>query len=398
MEEKALYWIWLTQRRGLGPTRQRALLERFGRPDALYAADDAALARAGIPAAARQALLDKDLGPAQGIWARCRAGGIGILTLADPAYPARLRLQEDAPILLYRKGHLPPENRPVIALVGARRADPAALALARRLGRELAACGGRVATGMAKGIDAQAAEGALEAGGTVIGVLGCGPDLVYPRENAELFARVTERGCLLSEYPPGTAPNARNFPVRNRIISALSDGVAVVRATEESGALITARWAARQGREVYAVPGAPDDPLSRGCNALLREGALAAESGWDLLRRYEFRYPGVVRRQDASSQARDGNAASSRSAPLPREGEAPARAAEGAARQQLDCSALPPAQRRIAEALSDGPLQLDALIDKTGLPAAQVLAQLTLLQIKHTITQRPGKLYELSGG
>jgi DNA processing protein len=266
---------------------------------------------------------------------------------------------------------------------------------------------------MAKGVDAEAAWGALEQGGAVVGVLGGGVDTVYPRENAALYERVKARGCLLSEYPPGTAPNGRHFPARNRIISALSDGVVVVRAAEKSGSLITARWAAEQGRDVYAVPGDPNDPLSRGCNALLRDGAFAAASGWDVLERYQFRYPGTVARaicppeQAAGSrQQAAGNAVAAEEAktsPACRGGGPASRPVEGCRQPEapavrLDLSSLNSVQRQIVEALRGGPLQLDTLIDRLGLPAGQVLPQLTLLQIKKIITQKPGKQYELSGG
>ena len=377
-------WIWLTLCRRLGTRGQRALLREFGSPATIYEADVEAFARAGLSPALQKALLDKDLGPARAVLTRCEKTGVRAVTLADEAYPPRLRQMEDAPIVLYCKGTLPGEERPVIGLVGARNADAQGLALARRLGREIAACGGSVTTGIARGIDAESAEGALECGGAVIGVLGCGPDRVYPAENAALFARVAAQGCLVSEYPPGTAPNARNFPVRNRLISALADGVVVIRAAEHSGSLITARWAAEQGRDVFAVPGAPDDPLSRGSNALLREGALAVETGWDVLRRYEYRYPGVLHEEICPP------ASAGVSCPPP------ARQAAAGKGQQWAVSdtALTPAQEAIVTALRDGPLQLDALIDRTGLPAAKVLP----LQIKKTVLQKPGKQYELSGG
>lgn len=413
MDNSILYWIWLSQRVRIGPKGQRRLLEQFGSPQALFAAPEAALRRAGLSPALLRTLLDRDLSPARDILERCRQLGIRVLTLGDRDYPTRLRLLEDAPALLYCKGQLPPEDRPVVGLVGSREADDRGLEAALRLGREIAACGGRVATGMARGIDAQGALGALEQGGQVIGVLGGGVDVVYPKENAALFARVPEQGCLVSEYPPGTAPNARNFPVRNRLISALSDGVAVVRAREQSGALITAHRAAEQGRELFAVPGDPADPGSRGCNALLREGALAVESGWDILRHYEYRYPGAVRMQNVKCKTQNEAVVTVRgSVPDAPQASSSCRAGENAApddrrdgtlpsvspKVNVDLSGLSPVQRQILEALSGGPMQLDALIDKTGLPASQVLTQLTLLQIKHTITQRPGKLYELSGG
>ena len=410
MDNSILYWIWLSQRVRIGPRGQRRLLEQFGSPQALFAAPEAELRRAGLSPALLRTLLDRDLNAARDILERCRALDIRILTLGDRDYPTRLRLLEDAPALLYCRGQLPPEDRPVIGLVGSREADDRGLEAALRLGREIAACGGRVATGMARGIDAQGALGALAQGGQVIGVLGCGVDVVYPKENAALFARVPEQGCLISEYPPGTAPNARNFPVRNRLISALSDAVAVVRAREQSGALITARRAAEQGREVFALPGDPADPGSRGCNALLREGALAAESGWDILRHYEYRYPGAVRMQTAKCKMQNEGTGNVRGGvPDAPQASSRCRAGENAApddrrdgtlpsatpKAVLDLSRLSPVQRQIAEALSEGPMQLDALIDRLGLPASQVLTQLTLLQVKKIVIQKPGKLYEL---
>lgn len=400
MDNRTLYWVWLTRRRGLGPVTLRQLLEQIGDPAALWQADDGALARAGLSAALRKTLADKELAPARAVLDRCRETGVGVLTLTDPAYPPRLRLQADAPAVLYYKGVLPGEDRPVVGLVGARRADGTGLALARRLGAEIAACGGTVATGMARGVDAAGAEGALAEDGAVLGVLGCGPDLVYPREHAALFARVCVRGCLLSEYPPGMPPDARHFPVRNRLISALADAVAVVRAAEDSGSLITARWAAAQGRDVFAVPGDPDDPLSRGCNALLRDGAFAAASGWDILRRYQYRYPETVARREAGSRGQ-GSVVSSQWSVVSGQGSAVrgqgsvVRGQRSGVNQPRGLPAdLTPEQRAIAEALSEGPLQLDALIARTGLPAARVLPQLTVLQIKKLLTQKPGKIYE----
>ena len=351
--------------------------------------------------AARETLLDKALGPAEAVVQRCRELGITVLTLWQEAYPEALRQVSDAPLALYCRGQLPPVGgQPWIGVVGARKADRRGLATARLLGREISACGGVVVTGMAKGVDAEAAWGALDQGCPVVGVLGSGVDVVYPRENAELFARVAERGCLLSEYPPGVGPNARHFPARNRIISALSDGVVVVQAAETSGALITARWAADQGRDVFAVPGPAGEPLSRGCNQLLRDGAILAESGWDVMREYEFRYPQSVARAICPPPAETGNRqqATGNRQSLPLEGKvaAPQALTDEVASRQPDLSGLSPIQKQIAEALLEGPLQLDTLIDKTGLPPAQVLPQLTVLQIKKLISQTPGKIYELS--
>ena len=388
------YWIWLAARPGLGPVKLRALLERFGSAKALYEANEETLARAGLSDRACRALSDKDLRQTHAILQRCRIDEIAVLTLAEEAYPSALRQTADAPPVLYCRGRLPVSGlQPWIGVVGARQADARGLTTARRISREIAGCGGIVVTGMAKGVDAEAARGALEEGGAVVGVLGGGVDVVYPAENAELYAQVAAQGCLLSEYPPGTTPNARHFPARNRIISALSDGVAVVQAGEHSGALITARWAADQGRDVFSVPGPAGEALSRGCNQLLRDGAILAECGWDVVREYCYRYPGAVREYHCvQAPVLPAPPAEKPQKQKPAAQAAPAETAPPAA-QPLPAG-LTPLQTQIVEALGDGPLQLDALIDRLGLPAAQVLPQLTLLQIKKLITQKPGKIYE----
>ena len=417
MNDHLLYWIWLATRPGLGPVRIRQLLELVGDPGWYFAADAEAMARLGLSRAAREALLDKNLDHAQAILRACERLQISVLTLASAAYPAAMRQTADAPAVLYCRGSLPVSGRqPWIGLVGARQADERGLALAGRFGAEIAACGGVVVTGMAKGIDAAAARGALEQGCPVVGVLGGGVDVVYPRENAALFRQVAANGCLLSEYPPETTPNARHFPARNRIISALSDGVVVIQAAEGSGALITARWAADQGRDVFSVPGPAGDALSRGSNQLLRDGAILVESGRDVMREYLYRYPGAVRMQNAECKMQNegaGDEECNAGAVTGRPPEAQASdfgASAGehsvrqheAARPDVAVRPLPadltPEQAAIVTALQDGPMQLDALIDKTGLPASKVLPQLTVLQIKKILRQLPGKLYERSGG
>ena len=398
-----VYWIWLSRCRGVGPVLARSLLEHFGSPEAVYQASETELERAGLPAALRTSLACRELGTAQAILEQCRAAAIRILTLWEDGYPAALRRNRNAPLLLYCRGVLPdPTLQPWIGVVGARQADALGLANARLLGWQIAGCGGVVITGMAKGVDAEAAQGALDRGAAVIGVLGCGADVVYPAENRALYARVAGQGCLLSEYPPGVKPNARHFPARNRIISALSDGVVVVQAAEKSGALITARWAVEQGREVFAVPGPAGDALSKGCNQLLREGASLTESGWDVMQTYLCRYPDAVWEDHTlppPKTAPDAEAKrTAKSAPGPSDlsDEAPPTRIAAPV-----CAPAPPLtddQRAIVDALRDGPLQLDALIDRVGLSAARVLPQLTLLEIKRIILQKPGKRYEFSGG
>ena len=409
------HWIWFASRRGFGPVRQRELLERFGSAEAVWHAGKEIYDREGLTSAAQEVLLDKDLGEAKRILRLCGQKQITVLPIHEERYPSFLRAIADAPTVLYLRGRLPEtDGTPCVGIVGARSADRRGLTTARQLGWQIAGCGGIVVTGLARGIDTMAARGALDNGGTVIGVLGCGVDVVYPRENAVLFAEVLLKGCLLSEYPPGSAPDARHFPVRNRIISALSDGVVVVQASERSGALITARWAADQGRDVFAVPGPAGEELSRGCNRLLREGAILAESGWDVMCEYEYRYPGKVREYHGRPEPETRRQAPSAALLAPERAEAPAAQTPASSAAQtpassaaqtpaaapekptIRLSSLTPPQRAVAEALRKGPLQLDDLLDRLDLPTAQVLSQLTMLQIRGVIAQKPGRTYELT--
>lgn len=202
----------------------------------------------------------------------CEAG-IAFFSLEDTAYPEKLRGIPDPPYALYVKGRLPDEVQKSVAVVGARMCSEYGRAAALQLARRLAAQGICVVSGMARGIDTAGHMGALEADGITCAVLGCGVDICYPKSNTQLYHDILQKGCILSEYPPGTPPQPGLFPQRNRIISGLSDVVVVVEARERSGSLITADQALEQGRDVYAVPGRMYDSLSVGCNGLIRQGA-----------------------------------------------------------------------------------------------------------------------------
>ena len=180
-------------------------------------------------------------------------------------------------------------------MVGTRHASPYGMTTAKKMGYQITKCGGIVVSGMAYGIDGMAMKGALTAGAPVVGILGCGAEMVYPPSNRPLFSDVENYGCIMSEFPPGTPPVKWNFPKRNRIISGMSCGVLVVEAPEKSGALITARCAADQGRDVFVVPGNIDVPTFVGSNRLLRDGAIAVSSGWDILSEYQMQFPDKIR-------------------------------------------------------------------------------------------------------
>jgi DNA processing protein len=209
--------------------------------------------------------------------------GLTVVTCFDPRYPAWLREIVDPPIVLWVRGELTTAVRPAVAVVGSRHATPTGLALGRQLGEGLGAAGLTVVSGLARGVDGAAHEGALAAGGTTIGVLGCGADIVYPSEHRDLTARVAASGGVLSEFLPGTPPRPHHFPLRNRIIAGLSRAVVVIEAGDKSGSLITARMAMEQGREVLAVPGNPLSGRNRGCHALIKDGATLVETVGDVL-------------------------------------------------------------------------------------------------------------------
>ena len=289
-----VYWIWFAELKGVSLLVKQQLLLKFRDPEELFMAGKRGLQ--DLEPAVQEALQEKDLSGAWEIYNRCNQRGIHILTWADADYPQRLRNIEDPPMVLYCKGQLPNwQNRPVIGVVGTRKASPYGLQTAHLLASQIAVCGGLVVSGLATGIDALSMEGALDAGEPVVGVLGCGVDVVYPARNKALYRRTEENGCLISEYPPGCRPYPGNFLRRNRIISGISDGLLVVEAPAESGALNTARHAFSQGRDLFAAPGNLGVETSLGSNSLLQEGAYPALCGWDVIKHYENLYPGTVK-------------------------------------------------------------------------------------------------------
>ena len=291
------YWVWLTTLPGLGQRTKLQLLEHFASPEEIYFAPEEELLLAeGVTKAQCALLADKSLDRAEKVLEDCAKDGQFLLTMDDAAYPARLRNIYDPPLLLYGKGSLPLFDEEVaVTVVGTRSCTPYGVKAASELGYELAKQGALLVSGMAKGIDGEALRGALRAGGFTAAVLGGGADVVYPAANRRLYEDIAATGVILTEYPPGTEPRGEHFPVRNRLLSALSVATLVVEAPERSGALITAATALEQGREVFAVPGPFDAPMSRGCNGLIREGAGLVCEAWDVLSFYESRYPHKLR-------------------------------------------------------------------------------------------------------
>lgn len=385
------YWLWLTELRGLRRQTRQALLEHFGSPEDVYYADpQEILLTEGITREQAGRLQDKSLDRAERILEDCQRGNFRILTLQDADYPVRLRNIYDPPCVLYIRGRLPVIDEEVaVAVVGTRECSPYGTACAEKLGGQLAAAGAVVVTGLARGIDSDAARGALRAGGRVIGVLGCGLDMVYPPENRRLNEDVAASGALISEYPPQTGPLKANFPARNRIISGLALATLVVEAPEVSGALITAGTALEQSRDVYAVPGPIDAPTSRGCNRLIQSGAGLVTDGWDILRDYVDRYPGKLREENARREPPKVPGYQRRT----EETQEPAKKLPELLSLSRDGGALTEDQICILRALTDEPMLVDDLIEATQLPARRVLSALTLLEIDRYVLQSPGKRY-----
>lgn len=412
-----IHWIWLATRPNLHEREKLALLQYFRDPeDIFYAESDAYAGVEGISEEGFQALSDKSLKQAHAIVRECTAQNIRICTFGDAAYPGRLKNIADPPVVLYYKGRLPDlDSMPVIAVVGTRDASGYGMNAARRMGGQISKCGGIVVSGMAAGIDGAAVSGALSADGTVIGVLGCGADVVYPRSNRSLFEDTERYGCLLSEFPPGTPPMKWNFPKRNRIMSGISNGVLVVEAPHKSGALITARQAAEQGRDVFVVPGNIDVPTCAGSNALLRDGAIAVSSGWDVVSEYVNLYPDRIRRYDRPVEAAGFTdnvmaAAAKPEKELPKVAQKPLSPGKkrGSDRKNekitIDKSDTPPysdiqdafrnlpeQERIVAELIGQSEILVDELIARAALPAGSVLSALTMLEIRGVVRRLPGK-------
>ena len=278
---------------GIGPVRAKRLRERFGSLDKALVARGADLRTVeGIGTRLVEKLVSWNEIDVEKERKWADELGLQIITPADAAYPASLREIYDPPLVLYIKGKMPETWPRGVAVVGSRETSHYGLETAKKLGYQLAYAGVPVISGLARGIDTAAHLGALAAKGTTWAMLGCGLDKMYPPENDTLAAKIVESGgCLISELPLGTAPDKRTFPMRNRIVSGLSFGVLVIEAGRQSGALITARQALDQGRQVFAVPGRIDNPLAQGCHQLIKDGAKLVEGVEDILGELEFFIP-----------------------------------------------------------------------------------------------------------
>ncbi|MCD8322509.1 MAG: DNA-processing protein DprA [Oscillospiraceae bacterium] len=374
------YWIWLSCINGVRPLVKYHLVQAMGGPDKLFFAtkDEMQSACTLIRPSEAERLADKSLENASQTIGRCGEKNISILTLQDADYPDRLRQIADPPVVLYVIGQMPAvDELPLIAIVGTRKATAYGIRMATKMGREIAAGGGVIVSGLALGCDGAAIQGALEAGGAPVGVLGTAVDQVYPRQNKWLFDELRTRGALISEYPPGMRTYPADFVARNRIITGLSLGVVVVEAPVHSGTRTTVQHALDQNRDLFAVPGNADATLCAGCNDLLAQGAAVATCGADVLAAYEGR-------RELFSQPVS-------PIPIKKEIDKPEDIVYIDLTDEMEM--LPTAQRDILTAMTHPDMHADEIIQATSLPAPEALAALTMLEITGFIVRSTGKRY-----
>jgi len=398
------HWIWLSLRKGLTGQNGVRVLEHFGTPELVHAADEEAYRMVGgLSDAVIRSLMNKSLDQADVVLGDCDRLGIQLLTRQDSLYPERLRGIAQPPMVLYWKGkQIAFDNEAAIGMVGSREATPYGVQAASKLSAELTRKGALVVTGMAQGIDAASVRGALKVGGPVVSVLAGGIDRVYPWYHKDLYEDVASVGALISEYPPGTEHRGEHFPIRNRIISGLSVGVIAVESARASGTLLTVNHALDQDREVFAVPGPIDAPQSEGTNRLIQEGCakLILEAD-DVLCEFVDKFPGKLRLgrgaslpPEAERQRLEGAAASGhREARKPKEKSA--RDKEDVVYLSwADCKdKLTDDQRTVLLAMDGGMFQADDLVERAQLPARRVLSALTVLQIQGYVAEESGKRF-----
>lgn len=400
------HWIWLTKRKGLVGQTAIQVLEHFGSPEQVHAADEKAYSMIdGLSKETIHSLMNKSLSLADEILGDCDRLGIRLLTLQDATYPERLKAIHQPPMVLYWKGRqIAFDEEVAIAMVGSRAATPYGVQTASRLSAELTRKGALVVTGMAQGIDASAVRGALKVGGPIVSVLAGGIDRVYPWYHKELYEDVAAVGALISEHPPGTEHRGEHFPIRNRIISGLSVGVIAVESARASGTMRTVNHALEQDREVFAVPGPIDAPESEGTNRIIQEGCAKLIMGADdVLCEFVDRFPeklqlgrGSCQQPAVPAQRLEGTAI------VPERKEARKGKDKSTKEDKEDVvylrweeckDKLTDDQRAVLLAMSGGVVQADELVERTQIPVRRVSSALTVLQLQGYVTEESGKRF-----
>lgn len=392
-ETELVGWLTLLQVPGLGPRRIAKLLTAFGGAAAACSASPSALRSLGLSEPMLESVLRPDQASIAAALRWSEQPQAGILTLADPRYPSRLREIASAPPVLFVRGDLALLQEPQLAIVGSRNPTPGGVQTTRAFASHLAGLGLVITSGMALGVDAAAHIGALESGRT-IAVLGTGPDRVYPAVHRELARRISAEGALVSEFLPGVGPQSGHFPRRNRTISGLSLGTLVTEAAPRSGSLITARYAAEQGREVFAIPGSIHSPLARGCHQLIRDGAKLIDSVDQLLEELAPQLKGYLA-MSASPPALD-PAAALDAAAAPSKQRQTGRASPPSASPSAPTapvSGVDPDYQRLLDAMGQDPVAADELVARTALSAQEVSSMLLLLELQGHVSCLPGGRY-----
>ena len=367
--DASLSWLGLALTPGLASRLSARVLKQFGSPDGVFRASLSDLESCHLPAPVVQAIAKKEaFKRAEKELAGIRKiAGCALLNWTEPEYPQTLLQIYDPPVLLYVRGDTQVLNLPSLSIVGTRKPTLYGTQMAQRLGRELAARGLVIVSGLARGIDAIGHQGALDANGRAIGVLGTGIDLCYPKENKKLYEKVLERGAIISEFPLKTHPAPENFPVRNRIVAGMPLGVVVVEGAQYSGSLITSRLAMEFGREVFGVPGNVTQPVSFAPNLLIKQGAKLVTCGEDVIEEL----PTPVRAALVKAEQ-----------------------PEAEQRNLLAAAALNGSQKKLYELLSaEEPMLIDDIVERSGLNSSEVLATLFDLEMKGIVRQSPGKRF-----
>ncbi|MGH9339814.1 MAG: DNA-processing protein DprA [Acidobacteriota bacterium] len=372
MKDNTFYSLALSLAPGLGTTRIHEMIRKCGSPSEVFRRSRSELKRFNLSHEIQLFLSSgRALRQAEETLQACGHRDIGVISFLDQAYPQLLKEIFDPPVILYCRGSMESIHNPGIAIVGARRCSVYGKQVTRKLALELSVMGLNIVSGLARGIDSQAHQGALEGGGVTIGVLGSGVDVVYPRENRRLYEQIQERGCVLSEFPCGSFPAPQNFPIRNRVISGLSYGTIISEASEFSGSLITARLTLEHNRELWAVPGNITTPGSYGPNYLIKQGAKIVLTAQDVMDELPIYVLDFLSRSRPSSPA-----------PLPH-GNGP-----------LGSGPLSPPQEKVLKLLSsDASTHFDWLLGKSQISLSELNAVLLELELQGLVRQWPGRQF-----
>lgn len=384
MEERILYWLWLTTARGISNPDITALWEQLDSIEEIYNLKDYSGVY-GVRPYTKRLLKNKSLKTAERVVAAAEKTNMKILTFDDPRYPDSLRTIESPPYVLYLRGEIMNWDRLLtIGVVGTRDCTEYGIKVTNKIAGGLAENGITVVSGMARGIDSVAARAALNAGNKTIAVLGCGADVVYPEENAELMHKIIENGAVISEYPPGYPVRPSNFPWRNRIISGLSRGVLITEAPKKSGALITARYALEQGRDIFAVPGSIEKPSCAGTNALLTRCAKAVTCAEDILEEYVYAIERLKIEKPKGFKA----VFSKKKEPVNNEIKLTI--------DEKRYAGLSEEEKKVILLLMEQNMHIDDITRKCGVDAARLTPMLSMLEFGGYIQKIPGNNYKLN--